>query len=65
MNNEGFYEETIRKTKKVYSTSEIQVERKCGLSQGTGYIYRACYEDINDKSTVKFWIIHKDYSMSK
>ena len=61
MNNEGFFEETIRKTKKVYSISEIQAERKCGLSQGAGYVYRACYRDINDTSTVQFLIIHKNY----
>lgn len=58
INSDGFYECNIRGTKKVWSTNEIYNERKCNIKNGAGYGFRYCYEDINDKSTLQFWIIH-------
>jgi hypothetical protein len=57
-NIQGFYEATIRKIKKVYSSKEMYDERRCNIKNGAGYAFRPCYEDINDKSTLQFWLIH-------
>jgi hypothetical protein len=54
---EGYFEATIRSVKKVWSCLEVQNERKGGLAEST-YRVRACYEDINDKSTLQWWVIH-------
>lgn len=58
INKDGFYECTVRKTKKVWSSKDMFIERKCNIKNGAGYGFRYCYKDINDKSTLEFWIIH-------
>lgn len=58
INSDGFYECNIRGVKKVWDTNEMYSERKCNIKNGAGYGFRYCYEDINDKSTLQFWIIH-------
>lgn len=58
INSDGFYECTVRGIRKVWSTSEMWVERKCNIRNGAGYGFRYCYRDINDSSTLEFWIIH-------
>lgn len=57
-NTDGFYECNIRGTKKVCSTNEMFNERRCNIKNGAGYGFRYCYGDINDKSTLEFWVIH-------
>lgn len=57
-NENGYYETNIRGIKKVYSCEEIYKERRCNIENGAGYGYRPCYEDINDKSTLQWWLIH-------
>lgn len=57
-NPNGFYECKIRTVKKVWNKDEMFNERKCNIKNGAGYGFRYCYEDINDKSTLQFWIIH-------
>ena len=56
----GYYQTTIRSKKKVYSCSEIYAERKTGLSDDKNKHYRfyPCYEDINDISTLEWWLIY-------
>ncbi len=57
-NANGFYEATIRKITKVHSCEEIYAERKCNIDNGAGYAIRPCYEDVNNKSTLQWWMIH-------
>lgn len=59
-NGDGFYETTIgrKKGKAVYSCDEIYEVRKWSLNDTHKYTFHPCYEDINDKSTLQFWIIH-------
>lgn len=58
INSDGFYECNIRGIKKVWDVDEMYRERKCNIKNGAHYGFRYCYEDINDKSTLQFWIIH-------
>ena len=58
INQDGFYECNVRGVKKVWNTNEMYNERKCNIKNGAGYGFRYCYENINDKSTLQFWIIH-------
>ncbi len=58
INQDGFYECNVRGVKKVWNTNEMYIERKCNIKNGAGYGFRYCYENINDKSTLQFWIIH-------
>jgi hypothetical protein len=58
INRDGFYKCNVRSVKKVWNTNEMYIERKCNIKNGAGYGFRYCYEDVNDKSTLQFWIIH-------
>lgn len=58
INSNGFYECNVRDVKKVWNTNEMYIERKCNIKNGAGYGFRYCYEDVNDKSTLQFWLIH-------
>ena len=58
INAVGFYECNVRGVKKVWSTDEMYNERKCNIKNGAGYGFRYCYTNIDDKSTLEFWIIH-------
>jgi len=58
IDSDGFYKCNVRGNKKVWNTNEMYNERKCNIKNGSGYGFRYCYEDINDKSTLQFWIIH-------
>jgi hypothetical protein len=58
INEEGFYECKVRIVKKVWSTNEMFQERRCNIKNGAGYGIRYCYNDINDKNSLEFWIIH-------
>lgn len=57
-NNDGYYETNIRGNKKIYSCEEIYKNRRCNIENGAGYGFRPCYEDINDNSTIQWWLIH-------
>ena len=56
----GYYRINIGNGAKPCSTQEIHNVRKLWLSSTPDANYRVypCYEDINDKSTLQFWIIH-------
>jgi hypothetical protein len=56
-NENGFYENSIRKKKKVYSRVELEVDYKWGLTKND-YRVHACYQDIKDASTLEFWYVH-------
>ena len=56
-NNDGYYEATIRSTKKIYTCHEIKCERRQGLTENN-YRFYPCYEDVDDKSTLQWWFIH-------
>lgn len=57
-NDDGYYEATIRRNKKIYSCEEMYKNRRCNIENGAGYAFRPCYEDVNDKSTLQWWFIH-------
>ena len=57
-NEYGFLESTVRGIKKVWSTSEMYKERKCNIKNGARYGLRCCYEDIHDKNSLQYWVIH-------
>lgn len=54
----GFYEANIRGTKRIYTTEEIYLERKCNIENGAGYGIRPCYSDVNDPNTLEWWLIY-------
>ena len=56
----GYYRINIGNGSKPCSTQEIYNVRKLWLSSTPDANYKVypCYEDINDKSTLQFWIIH-------
>jgi len=57
LNKNGFYEDT--NVKYVLSTTDLYNKRKDWLkNQKRPYRLRPCYEDINDKSTLQWWLIH-------
>lgn len=61
-NEKGFYESTSGKAAdktKVRTTHEIEAIRNWGLNNTHGYTFHPCYEDINDKSTLQWWVIHR------
>jgi len=55
-NKNGFYENIIRKNKKVYSCKEIYTERKWATADK--FRFYPCYQDVNDKDTLEWWIIY-------
>ena len=59
-NTDGFYETVIgrKRGKGIYSCDEIYEVRKWSLNETHNYTFHPCYEDVNDKSTLQFWIIH-------
>jgi len=59
-NANGYYETVIgrKRGKGIYSCDEIYEVRKWSLNETHNYTFHPCYENINDKSTLQFWIIH-------
>jgi hypothetical protein len=56
-NENGFYVDT--NVKYVLSTTDLYNKRKDWLkNQKRPYRLRPCYEDINDKNTLQWWLIH-------
>jgi hypothetical protein len=56
-NEEGYYEATIKKVKKIWSSSELHNKIYIGAANNDYWFY-PCYEDVKDKLTLKWWIIH-------
>lgn len=59
-NADGFYETVVgrKRGRGIYSCDEIYEVRKWSLNSTHHYTYHPCYEDVNDQSTLQFWIIH-------
>ena len=59
-NANGYYETVIgrKRGKGIYSCDELYEVRKWSLNETHNYTFHPCYENINDKSTLQFWIIH-------
>ncbi len=56
-NDTGFYKTSIKGITKVFSCQEIYNNRTEGLTENNYRVY-PCYEDVTDKNTIKWWIIH-------
>jgi hypothetical protein len=56
INSDGFYENYIRGKRSIMTTKEVYYNRKWGIKRS--YRLHSCYENINDKLTLQFWIIH-------
>lgn len=56
INQDGFYENYIRGKRSVMDTKEVYDNRKWGIKQS--FRLHPCYEDVNDKSTLQFHLIH-------
>ena len=56
-NENGYYEATIRSNKKIYTYAEIESEKRQGLTDNNYRVY-PCYDDITNKSTLKWVITH-------
>lgn len=56
-NTNGYYEATIRSLKGIYSCDQIYAERRQGLSK-TNFRLLPCYENVNDATTLQWWVIH-------
>ena len=35
-------------------------EKSCNIDNGAGYIRNPCYRDTEDKTTLEFWVIHRE-----
>ena len=57
---DGFYTNQIRGNNKVMSFSEIEIESKAGLNNKSKFRLHTCYENVNDPSTLQFWLIYYD-----
>lgn len=60
-NSDGFYENIIRSKRKVMSLEDVINERKSGLTtniEKKSYRLHVCYEDLNDKTSIQYWVIH-------
>jgi hypothetical protein len=57
-NKDGMFEATIRSNKGVYTCEQLEAQSNCGLGGKIKYRLCPCYKDINDKSTLEFWVIH-------
>lgn len=56
-NSSGFYEATIKKVKKVWSVDEIKNKPYLGTNNNK-YRFYPCYENLNDETTLQWWVIH-------
>jgi hypothetical protein len=59
INDNGFYEATIKKVKKVWSCEEMNNKPYIG-SANNNYWHYPCYRDVSDPSTLEWWLIYYD-----
>lgn len=57
-NEEGYYTSTIKKVNKVWTCKELSNPSVYKGAANNKYWFYPCYEDVNDKSTLQFWLIH-------
>jgi len=56
-NENGYYEATIKKITKVWTSDELNSKVYIGSANNNYWIY-PCYKNINDTSTLQWWLIH-------
>jgi hypothetical protein len=56
-NEDGFYEATIKKEKKIWSCDELKNSSTYKGCANNKYWFYPCYKNIKDKSTVEWWLI--------
>ena len=54
--DDGYYHNHIRGEKRIMSFEDVYNDRKWGIKES--YRLHACYENIDDITTLQFWIIH-------
>lgn len=57
INENGYYEATIRSKKRPYTYAEILLQKKHGLTHENYRLY-PCYENLDDTSTLKWIFLH-------
>ena len=59
-NSDGFYETTVGRLrgKDVYSCEEIRETKRWALNDTHKHTFHPCYDDVNDKDTLEFWLIY-------
>ena len=58
-NSEGFYEAKINGVTKVFSSDDMFKQRRWALNtKGPTWRCSPCYTDVNDKSSLEWWLIH-------
>jgi hypothetical protein len=58
-NQDGFFETTVARKRRVYSYDEIYNIRKWALNKTSHkYTFHPCYLDVNDKETLRFCFCH-------
>ena len=55
---DGFYKGSIRCSPTILHTEKVYSERKWGLGEGPCSRSYPCYSDINDPSTLEWWLIY-------
>lgn len=61
MSDDGFYHSTVGKSAnrtRIRSCYEIYDIRKWALNDTHDYTFYPCYEDIANKDTLQWWLIH-------
>jgi len=58
INSDGFYKNNIRGKTSVMDTKEVYNNRRWGIKTAGTFRLHSCYEDINDQSSLQFWVIH-------
>ena len=60
INEDGFYVNNLRGKNKVMSFDEIENNKSWGINDTYKYRLHPCYENVNDNSTLEFWLIYYD-----
>jgi len=53
----GFFKNTIRSVKKIYSKDEVIQNKSWGINNKNNCRYHVCYENTNDPSTILFIVV--------
>lgn len=55
---DGFYKSSIRRGLEILSQDEVNKEKRWGFGDGPGIRSYPCYSDINDPTTLQWWLIY-------
>ena len=59
-NEDGFYHGTIRRTKGILSTDFVNKNKGCGLNKNFVKRIHPCYTDVNDSTTIEWWVTYHE-----